>query len=222
MSNFAEARRLVTERELDSENIPKAYKILNEIIAKSQTSDVYGLLSEMKYLEGEWMNSSDKVKTFSEGVEYAKKGIELDPNHLESHFWLSVNYGLLGEAQGMMNSFLLLDPIEKHVKKAMEINEGYFYGAPLRVIGYFYHKIPGWPISRGDNKKAKAYLLKALEYGPDFYLNHLYISKVYKSLGDKKNARFHLEWILGAELTRKFQKENSRIKKEAQELLSKI
>ncbi len=222
MSDYLEARRLVTERELDSENLPNAYKILHGIIAKSPTPDAYGLLSEIKYIEGEWMNSSDKVKTFSEGVEYGKKGIELNPNHLESHFWLSVNYGLMGEAQGMMNSFLLLDPIEKHVKKAMEINEGYFYGAPLRVIGYFYHKIPGWPISRGDDKKAKAYLLKALEYGPDFYLNHLYISKVYKSLGDKKSARQHLEWILGAEPTRKFAQENAKIKQEAKELLTKI
>lgn len=222
MSDYQLARKLVDERELDSENFSKAYSLLFKLSEKNPTPQVFGLLCEMKYIEGEWMKAKDRVKVHSEGVEYGKKGIALDSESLESHFWLSVNYGLLGEAQGIMNSFMLLDPIEKHVGKALQINEGYFYGAPLRVIGYFYHKIPGWPISKGDDKKAKTYLLKALEYGPEFYLNHLYISKVYKSLGDKKNAKKHLEWILEAEPTRKFAQENEMIKKEARELLKKI
>jgi tetratricopeptide (TPR) repeat protein len=128
---------------------------------------------------------------------------------------------LLGDEQGIMSSFFLLDPIESCFSQALKLDESYFYGAPLRSMGFFYHRIPSWPVSKGDNKKALAYLEKALTYGPDFYLNHLYIAFVYKSLGNKEKFKYHLEWIIDAEPTRKYAKENNRYKEEAKKLLQR-
>ncbi|MCB1176693.1 MAG: hypothetical protein KDK36_03845, partial [Leptospiraceae bacterium] len=70
--------------------------------------------------------------------------------------------------------------------------------------------------------KARDFLLRALKHGPDFFLNHLYIAKIYKSLGDKKKTKEHLEWIMNANLTRKYERENTKIKNEAEELLKRI
>lgn len=222
MEGIKEARRLVNERELAADNMSKAESMLLDIIAKTPNPDAYGLLCEMMYLEGEIAPSSKKEAIYERGAEFGKKGIELSPDHLESNFWLSVVYGMLGEAKGIMSSFFLMEPIEKHATKAMKINEGYFYGAPLRVLGYYYHRIPGWPISKGDNKKALEYMRQALVYGPDFFLNHLYIAQIYKALGDKKKAREHLEWMVNADLTRKYAQENGRHLAVAKELLAKF
>ncbi|MCB1178295.1 MAG: hypothetical protein KDK36_11990, partial [Leptospiraceae bacterium] len=147
MENFELARTLVNERELKEENLSEAKSILHKLNKNNPDPNNFGLLCEIQYLEGELAPQNEKIPIYKEGIEYGKKGIEIDNSHLESNFWLSVNYGLLGDNQGMMNSVFLLEPIETHVTKAVNINESYFFGAPLRVLGYFYHKIPGWPIS---------------------------------------------------------------------------
>ena len=128
----------------------------------------------------------------------------------------------MGQERGILESLRLIDPIEKHTRKALEIDESYFYGGPLRVLGRLYNQLPGWPISRGDNRKALEFLQNALKHGPKFYLNHLYIADVYLSLKEKAKAREHLQWVIKAPLSPHHEREDSRYKEEAKTLLKKL
>jgi tetratricopeptide (TPR) repeat protein len=215
------AHKLIKERELEDGNLEKAEKILTDYIVSHESPRAYGLLAQIQYWKGEIAPKDGKIAIYEKGIEFGKQGIALNKENIESTFWLGVCYGLLGDEQGIMSSFFLLDPIESCFSQALKLDESYFYGAPLRSMGFFYHRIPSWPVSKGDNKKALAYLEKALTYGPDFYLNHLYIAFVYKSLGNKEKFKYHLEWIIDAEPTRKFAKENNRYKEEAKKLLQR-
>jgi tetratricopeptide (TPR) repeat protein len=213
------AHSLIKERELNEGNLEKAEKILWELTSTQSSSRGYGLLAEIQYWKGEIAAKDQKIPIYEKGIEFGKKGVALDQDNIESNFWLGVCYGLLGEEQGIMSSFFLLEPIETCFNHSLKLDESYFYGAPLRSIGLFYHRIPGWPVSKGDNRKALSYLEKSLQYGPEFYLNHLYISWVYKALGDTSRFRYHLEWIIDAHPTRKFANENNRHKEHARKLL---
>ncbi|HMV45279.1 MAG TPA: hypothetical protein PK079_06485 [Leptospiraceae bacterium] len=219
--SLEEAHRLIVERELGIGNLELSEKILLDRIIEDPSARAYGLLAEIQYWKGETALPKDKIAIYEKGIEFGKKGVAIDKDNIESTFWLGVCYGLLGEERGIMSSFFLLDPIEHCFTHSLRLDESYFYGAPLRSIGWFFHKIPSWPISKGDNKKAASYLEKALIYGPDFYLNHLYIAHVYKALGDHKKYHYHLEWILEAEPTRKFAQENQRHKELAKKLLGR-
>lgn len=216
-----QAYKLITERELIPGNLEASENLLLDIIKTNPTARAYGLLAEIHYWKGEIATKNDKISIYERGIEFGKKGVELDKDNIESTFWLGVNYGFFGEERGIMSSFFLLDPIETCFNHSLKLDESFFYGAPLRSIGWFFHKIPSWPISKGDNRKAASYLEKALVYGPEFYLNHLYIAFVYKALGDTKKYHYHLEWILEAEPTRKFAQENQRHKDHAKKLLGK-
>lgn len=220
---FNKTRKLINEREFDEDNMDLAHDELVELIEEDETCGwAYGLLSEIYYWSGEYADAEDKLFFYDKGVEYGEQGIEADPDSLESNFWLSVNYGSYGHEKGIMKSLSLISPIKELSEKCIEIDETYFYGGPWRVLGRLYNKAPGFPISIGDNKKSLKCLEKALEFGPKFYLNHLFVAELYISDRKKEKAREHLEWILEAPLNKNHKVEDQRYKEDAEEFLANL
>jgi tetratricopeptide (TPR) repeat protein len=206
-------KKKIKLREETPENLLSAIQDLLELSKRFPNSAViYGLLAEIYYWIGEEpeLYNMDKHTIYHLGSEYGKKGAFLDENNIESNFWLAVNYGRLGLEKGMMTSFFLLDPIEKHFQKALRIQEDYFYGAPHRAYGWFLFQIPPWPIAKGDKQKAFKHLEKALEFGPEFYLNHIYLIYIFLDRKDKTNAKKHIDWVLGAQLHPHHEREETR------------
>lgn len=220
---FKEVRKLINERELDEAHLDTAFDLLEEVIEKDPTCDwAYGLISEIYYWTGEFADPDDKLFNFEKGVEYGEKGVEINEDSLEANFWLAVNYGSFGTEKGIMKSLELIKPIKTCVERVIETDESYFYGGPWRVLGRLYHKAPGFPFSIGDSKKALECLEKAVEFGPKFYLNHLFIAELYQSLRDKDKAREHLEWVINAPLNKNHEIEDAGYKKDAEALLRKL
>lgn len=220
---FKEARRLINERELDEANLDTAYDLLEAVTEEDPACGwAYGLISEIYYWTGEFAPVDDKLFNFEQGVDWGEKGVAADENSLEANFWLAVNYGSFGTEKGIMKSLSLIQPIKTCVERVLEIDEGYFYGGPWRVLGRLYHKAPGFPFSIGDSKKAVECLEKAVELGPKFYLNHLFIAELYQSLGKKDKAKEHLEWIINAPLNKNHEREDEGYKRDGEALLGKL
>ncbi len=220
---FKKARKLINERELDESSLDTAFDLLEELIEKDPTCDwAYGLISEIYYWTGEYAPAEDKMFNFEQGVSYGEKGVEVNEDSLEANFWLAVNYGSFGTEKGIMKSLELIKPIKNCVEQVMKTDESYFYGGPWRVLGRLYHKAPGFPFSIGDSKKALECLEKALELGPKFYLNHLFMAELCQSNRDKQKAREHLEWIIEAPLNQNHEREDEGYKKDAEALLRKL
>ncbi len=220
---FKKARKLINERELDATHLDTAHDLLVELVENDSDCDWgYGLLSEIYYWTGEDAESDEKMFNFEKGVEYGEKGIAANAGSLEANFWLAVNYGSFGTEKGIMKSLQLIAPIKTCVERVMEVDESYFYGGPWRVLGRLYHKAPGFPFSIGDTKKAVECLEKALEFGPKFYLNHLFMAEVYLTTRDKQKAQEHLEWIIEAPLSKNHEREDEISKEDAKALLRKL
>jgi tetratricopeptide (TPR) repeat protein len=177
-----------------------------EALAKYQAAlaagdDAYGVnwrLSRVEYWIGD--HTADKTvkkQIFQQGIEHAKKAIELGPNKVEGHFWLGVCYGVYGEAKGVLKSLALVKPIKEAMRRVLEIDPAYDKGGADRVLGRVYHEVPG--IAGGSEKKSLEHLLKAVEYGPRVGLNLLYLADTYISLGQIEKARETLEYILTME-----------------------
>ncbi len=220
---FKKARKLINERELDEANLDTAFDLLEELTEKDPTCDwAYGLLSEIYYWTGEFADAGDKLFNFEHGVKYGEKGVEINEESLEANFWLSVNYGSFGTEKGIMKSLELIKPIKACAERVMQIDESYFYGGAWRVLGRLYHKAPGFPFSVGDTKKSVECFEKALEFGPKFYLNHLFVAELYQSLRDKQQATQHLEWVINAPLNKNHEIEDAGYKRDAEAMLGKL
>ncbi|NNE99421.1 MAG: hypothetical protein HKN25_10420 [Pyrinomonadaceae bacterium] len=220
---FTLVRKLIDERELDEENMDSAHDELLELIDDDpDCAWAYGLLSEIYYWSGEYADAEDKLFYYDKGVEYGEQGVEAEDDSLEACFWLAVNWGSYGHEKGIMKSLSLISPIKEMAEKCIELDESYFYGGPWRVLGRLFNKAPGFPISIGDNKKSHECFEKALEFGPTFYLNHLFIAELYVSDRKKDKAREHLEWIIDAPLNKNHEREDGNYKVDAEALLERL
>lgn len=221
---FDRARKLIDERELTDANLETARDELIELVEKDSECDwAYGLLAEINYWLGEYAaDADDKLFFFDEGVQCGEEGVAINKDSLESNFWLAVNYGSYGQAKGVMQSLALVTPMKERAERAAEIDGSYFYGGPWRVLGRLYHKAPGFPFSVGNKKKAAECLERALEFGPRFYLNHLFLAELYISEREKDKARERLEWILEAPLNKNHEREDEDYKRQAEVLLERL
>src|SRR5690606_25804526 len=132
-------------------------------------------------------DADDKIFFFDEGVECGKEGVAINEDSTEANFWLAVNYGSFGQEKGIMQSLALITPMKNAAERAARLDESYFYGGPRRVLGRLYHKAPGFPFSIGNTKKAIENLERAVELGPKFFLNHLFLAEAY--LSDRKKDK---------------------------------
>jgi tetratricopeptide (TPR) repeat protein len=221
---FQKVRKLIDEREVSDDNLETARDELFALVEKdSETARAYGLLSEINYWLGEYSDDADdKLFFFNEGVECGKEGVAIDEDSLEANFWLAVNYGSYGQEKGIMQSLALISPIKDAAEKAIALDEGYFYGGPHRVLGRLYHKAPGFPFSIGNTKKAIEHLEKAVNFGPKFFLNRLFLAEAYISNREKNKAREHLEWILNAPLNKNHESEDEDYKRQAESLMENL
>ncbi len=155
-------------------------------------------LARVEYWIGD--HTADKTlkkQIFQQGIEHAKKAIELGPDKVEGHFWLGVCYGVYGEAKGVLKSLSLVKPIKEEMRRVLEIDPAYDRGGADRVLGRVFHEVPGF--AGGSEKKSLEHLLKAVEYGPRVGLNLLYLADTYISLDQIEKARQTLEYILTME-----------------------
>lgn len=220
---FQKVRKLIDERELDDANLETARDELFALVEKdSECAWAYGLLSEINYWLGEYADDADdKIFFFNEGVECGKEGIAIDENSVEANFWLAANYGSFGQEKGIMQSLALVKPIKETAEKVVCLDESYFYGGAHRVLGRLYHKAPGL-ISIGNIKKAIQHLEKAVEIGPKFFLNRIFLAEAYISNRDKTKAREQLNFIIENPANKNHEGEDEGYKRQAETLLADL
>jgi tetratricopeptide (TPR) repeat protein len=149
------------------------------------------------YIGSQTESNKDKKIIFSQGIYYAKKAIDLAADKPDGYYWLGVNYGVYGEARGVLKSLFLVDDIKEAMNKVIELNRAYEDGGPDRVLGRVYFKLPGF--AGGDTKKSLEHLLKSKEFGPNDALTRCYLADTYIELKEYDKAREELEFVLNME-----------------------
>lgn len=177
-------------------------------------------LSRIFYYIGDNTESSkDKKIIFSQGIYYAERAAELEPEKPDGYYWLGVNYGVYGEARGVLKSLFLVDDIKRAMNKVIELDRSYEEGGPDRVLGRMYFKLPGF--AGGTNEKSAEHLLKSLEYGPNDPLTRYYLADTYLALKEVEKARAELEFILNMESDDRWIAGVNDCKKDAEAMLKK-
>lgn len=195
-------------------------KLEQALAAKEDGYSAYWRMARLEYWIGDHTPDNDaKKQIFQKGIDYAKKAIALEPNKADGHFWLGVNYGVYGEAKGVLKSLFLVSPIKDEMKRLLEIDPAYDRGGADRILGRVYYEVPG--IFGGSKKKSLEHLLKAVDYGPRVGLNLLYLADTYIALGRPADARKTLETILTMEPMPDLLPETAEERQQAQEKLNK-
>ncbi|MFB0565519.1 MAG: tetratricopeptide repeat protein [Candidatus Aminicenantaceae bacterium] len=180
--------------------------------------EAYWRLARIHYYIGANTESKKGKKTiFSQGIYNAKKAVALEPEKPDGYYWLGVNYGVYGEARGVLKSLFLVDDIKDAMKKVIEIDRSYEDGGPDRVLGRVYFKVPGF--AGGSKDKSLEYLSKSKELGPNDALTRIYLADTYLSLKKIDEARAELDYVLNMGSDSRWINPVDEFKKDAQKML---
>lgn len=160
--------------------IVETYKMV--LALEPENFEAYWKVARGYYYIGEKARRrSIKKQMYREGAEYAKLAIYYSPNNPAGHFWLAVNYTLYGRQAGIFQSLALVVPIRRHLGKVIRCNPGFLEGAAYLVRGRMNYilnsKISG--LKGATNEKAIADLEKAVRYGPERFVSHLFLAEAY-------------------------------------------
>jgi tetratricopeptide (TPR) repeat protein len=181
----------------DPDKTKEAIRIYEEILAQDSTDvEAHWKLARAHYWLGTHSPKDQKSAVFDKGIDYAKRGITLQNDCVDCHYWLGVNYSGYGEGKWVLKTLSLVEPIKDEMNKVIELDPNFNEGAAYRMLGRVAFKLP-WFVG-GSRKDAVAYLIKALEIGPNSILTRVFLAETYLAMKKKDLAKKELEWILKA------------------------
>ncbi|NOY61620.1 MAG: tetratricopeptide repeat protein [Gammaproteobacteria bacterium] len=89
------------------------------------------------------------------------------PHSAEPLVWEAIILSSYAGAKGGLGALSLVKQARELLLKAEEIDPSTLSGSIYTSLGSLYYQVPGWPLSFGDDDKARAYLEKALTINPD-------------------------------------------------------
>ncbi len=177
-------------------------------------------LSRILYYVGDnTEDKKEKKEIFKQAIEYAKIAVEMEPEKPDGYYWLGVNYGVYGEARGVLKSLFLVDDVKGAMNKVIEIDRSYEDGGPDRVLGRVFFKVPG--IAGGSKKKSRMHLEKSLEFGPNDPLTRYYLAETLYAQDEVEKSRSELDFILNMDADDRWVAGINDCKKDAEEMLKK-
>lgn len=173
-----------------------ALAITTSFISQAWAQDTTSLLDiqhQWAHINYQMTDSDKQVDAFNALAKNVESMIKAAPNNPDNMIWLGIIQASTAGAKGGIGALSYAKSAKANLEKAIAINPNALSGSALTSLGALYHKVPGWPIGFGSDKKAKKLLkqgVKANLQGLDG--NYFYADFLYDD-GDYKAAKQYLE-----------------------------
>jgi len=139
-------------------------------------------------------NSAGRAMIANEGIAACRTLLARETNSAPGHYYLAMNFGQLADAEApSVAAYKLVKEIEREFKIAAQLDPQFDYAGPERNLGLLYRDAPGWPVSIGSRRKARAFLEQAVKLAPDYPENHLNLAESCLSWRDRDAAKVELK-----------------------------
>jgi tetratricopeptide (TPR) repeat protein len=200
---LAEADKLFDQGGLD--NYRQAIELYQKALAENPDSyeanwkcarayREYGDAAKTQKLKG-WKDICAKYG--KEGMQYAQKAIELEPEKPGGYYFYGLSVGIYSDGVSIFTALAegLKDKTQKSFEKTYNIDKMYKEGGPMIALGRFWQVLP-WPMY--DRKKSLRYYreYQATKYFADNMEAHVYLGELLIQIGGDKNkaeAKGYLE-----------------------------
>ena len=157
------------------------------------------VMDEVKQIQTRWAQlyylSEYKNKNYRELQELARNANRLSstfPDSAEALTWDGIVLSTRAEKKGGVGALSLVREALLKLEAAEQINPTVLDGSIFASLATLYSKVPGWPLSFGNDKKARYYFKKALEVNPDgLDINYFYA----EYLTDSDEDALALEYV---------------------------
>ncbi|MFT6989002.1 MAG: tetratricopeptide (TPR) repeat protein [Paraglaciecola sp.] len=169
----------------------------SSLAAENFNSQLLNLQQSWAKVNYQLTDDTQKVG-FEDLLKQAKELVAANPDNANSLVWLGIIESSYAGAKGGIGALSLAKKAKKVLEASMKIDDSALDGSAYASLGTLYHKVPGWPLSFGDDDTAKEMLEKAMLINPDgidsnyFYGEFLFDEKQYTK------AKQHLTHALQA------------------------
>ncbi len=191
---IAEADQLYTGRS-DLTKVRQALVAVRQSQADDPTNyELAWRLAKFNYYLGEHSSeSTEKEKSFHDGIAAGKLAVKLQDGKPDGHFWLGVNYG--GNAKlSVLAGLSDFEDIKQEMETVIKLDEGYQSGSAYLALGQLYLEAPR--MLGGDSQKAVEYLEKGVRLGPTNALLRWQLASAYAELHRYDEARKQIDYLL--------------------------
>ena len=123
-------------------------------------------------------------------AQQARKAHPQDPGPV---YWLGVGQGMLATVASIPEALSLVKQARANMRLLLTMDPTYCHGGADRVLGRIYSKLPFF--IGGSNEKAEEHYKQAIDRGPHYWLNHLYLAELYHHEGDDAKAKRLLQQV---------------------------
>jgi tetratricopeptide (TPR) repeat protein len=145
-----------------------------------------------------------------------------NPGRAEPLIWEGIVLSTAAGVKGGLGALGLAKDARAKLEAALKIDPKALQGSAYTSLGTLYHKVPGFPVGFGSDKKAKEYLEKSLAINPDGIDPNYFYGELLFDDDEYAGARKHLEKALQAPSRPNRQSADEGRRKEIRALLAKI
>ncbi|WP_269530859.1 tetratricopeptide repeat protein [Chitinimonas sp. BJYL2] len=131
-------------------------------------------------------NGDAKEKALEQLV---KETESLGPQDLSLLTWKGIINSSYAGAKGGLGALKYAKEAKAAFEAVIAKDASTLNGSALTSLGVLYHKVPGWPIAFGDDKKAADLLKRGLAANPDGIDSNYFYAEFLADQGDKAAAR---------------------------------
>ena len=133
-----------------------------------------------------------RKSAFAKLAEDAETVTRTFPQRADAWIWSGIITSTYAGVKGGIGALKLAKAARADLEKALAIDPQAMRGSAYTSLGTLYHKVPGWPLGFGDDKKAGELLRKALVLNPDGIDPNYFYGEYLLEKGDKEQARQYL------------------------------
>ena len=140
----------------------------------------------------------DKLAKFEQLASDAQSAVDHNQGRAEPMIWQAIILSSYAKFQGGLGALEKIKQARDELLAAEKIDATALDGSVYTSLGSLYAKAPGWPLSFGDKKKAKAYLEKALQLNPNGIDPNFFYGELLADMSERDQARRYLEAAMSA------------------------
>ncbi len=161
--------------------------------AQAQMTDEVAAVQKQWAVVNYQIPEDDKDAAFEKLSEVATQLVLDNPKNAQALVWEGIVYSTYAGVAGTFSAGKLAKHAKKSFEAAIKLDGSILNGSAYTSLGVLYYKVPGWPLSFGNDKKAMKYLKRGIALNPDgIDSNYFYAEFLFDEEGDYKLAKQHV------------------------------
>lgn len=137
-------------------------------------------------------DADQQLTQFESLIGNARELVSASPNDAAALTWLGISQASAARAKGGLGALDYAEDAKENFEKAIAIDPAVLDGAALFSLGALYHKVPGWPVSFGDDDEAETLFKQALKVSPEGMDANFFYAEFLLDEGEYSRAHDHL------------------------------